>query len=95
METSTVLLIIVCLFLLIYSIVLTIGILRALKKTEIYESFIIDVKNKVEDTYEKMKSIDEIGVFEADDEVGLIFNDLKDLLRNLEKYINQSIGEEK
>ena len=42
----------------------------------------------VSDSYKRMKEIDQKGGFESDDEVGQVFNGIKDVIENLEKEIN-------
>ncbi len=58
-----------------------------LKQTEQLDDIIRNNKNQtielVRLTLEKMKSIDDRGVFEKDDEVGVSFSDLQNLLRDL------------
>lgn len=44
---------------------------------------VIQTYQSISDSYDKMKSIDDKGGFESDDEVGQIFNNLKDVLREL------------
>ena len=43
---------------------------------------------KISDSYTRMKEIDQKGGFESDDEVGQVFNGIKDVIENLEKDIN-------
>ena len=45
---------------------------------------IISLYDSISQSYSKMKDIDAKGGFESDDEVGQIFNNLKDVLRELE-----------
>ena len=44
-----------------------------------YESFIIEVQNIIEFATQKMKQVDDSGHYEADDETGFFFEQLKDI----------------
>lgn len=43
----------------------------------------------ISNSYKRMKEIDQKGGFESDDEVGQVFNGIKDVLEDLEKDINE------
>jgi len=69
-----------------------------LKKIEIYENYIIDFKNNVQVTLEKMREIDkegvfstginsETGLFESNDPTSQIFKQLSDLIEKLNEKI--------
>lgn len=72
---------------------LCIIIRNLLLKNNIYEKWIIDFKQDVNDTYATMRAIDEQGtfatrvndkgVFESDDQVGAVFKELSDLISKL------------
>ena len=51
----------------------------ALRKINNYENFIIQISQVVEYATEKMKQVDEAGHYEADDETGFFFEQLKQL----------------
>lgn len=88
-------------FLLITGLVISLGlnavafilVRNALRKTRIYEEWILDFKTDVIDTLEQMRAIDkqgtfatslnDKGVFESDDQVGGIFKELTDLIEKL------------
>ncbi len=72
----------------------TIGMLRGLKKTEYYEATLSNVGKRIFDTYIKMKDIDTLGAFEADDDVGIIFTELKTLINELQNYISEETNTE-
>ena len=72
----------------------------ALKRINQYEDLIINITNIVEFISDKVKVIDNSGHFEADDEVGFFFKELKELgkiLNNLfeEEVDDATIKEEK
>lgn len=64
-----------------------------IEKNRVYEQWILDFKKSVETTLEEMKNIDKTGVFstrintegifEHDDQVGVIFKELEDLIEKL------------
>ncbi len=61
------------------SIFSSIALFYALKRINQYEDLIIQLQNIISISTAKMKTIDEKGSFEADDEVGFFFQQLKDL----------------
>ena len=48
-----------------------------------YYTFFSNLKSKVREAYYRMKNIDRLGSFEADDETGFIFKELKDIVDQL------------
>ena len=68
---------------------------RLLKKIAVYEEWILDFKTDVIQTLEQMRSIDTRGVFvttiangekggmESDDEVGVVFKEMLELIEKL------------
>ena len=70
---------------------------NSLSKIATYEKYIIDFRTDVKTTLEKMREIDKVntfatilnekGLFESDDEVGVIFKDLEKVVENLNKII--------
>tara|TARA_B110001454_G_scaffold193235_1_gene193987 strand:- start:1916 stop:2188 length:273 start_codon:yes stop_codon:yes gene_type:complete len=55
------------------------------KKTEMLESWIEDYSGLTNQAYNDMRTIDDKGVFEADDEVGEVFTQLRDITEQLSK----------
>ena len=51
----------------------------SLKRINQYESFIIEIQNIIEFATAKMKQVDANGHYEADDETGFFFQQLKEL----------------
>ena len=45
-----------------------------------YDSFYEDLKRRVNESNSRLKQIDRLGSFEADDETGVIFKELKDIV---------------
>jgi len=76
--------------LLIVTVVFLIKILKIqIKKNNVYESWIIDYRDELESTYQKMKEIDQREIFQKDDEVGVVFSELLELIND----VNQRISE--
>ena len=55
----------------------------SLKRITQYEEIILQINDKIEFVNAQLKLIDEKGTFEADDEVGFFFKELKELGRIL------------
>ena len=55
-------------------------------KLELLENWITDFINTIEKTQLKLKKIDYKGYFEADDEVGQIFNQIKTIVNQLNRF---------
>ena len=51
----------------------------SLKRINQYEGFIIELQNIIEFATQKMKQVDAVGHYEADDETGFFFQQLKEL----------------
>lgn len=56
-------------------------------------TFIITMKRRVNDTYNTMVLIDRKGSFQTDDEIEIIFKQLKNTLEELDIYLNERIEE--
>ena len=48
-----------------------------------YDAFYDDLKRRVNESNSRLKQIDRLGSFEADDETGIIFKELKDIVNEL------------
>jgi len=62
-----------------------------------YENYIIEIKRKFEEGYRIMKQIDikksfsdTNGAFENDDEVGMVYNKIKEIIVMLDNEINEN-----
>ena len=89
---------ILCVILGIISIFSIMLVYYSLKRITQYEELILHINDKIEFINSQLKLIDEKGTFEADDEVGFFFEELKNigkLLDNLfEEVDDASIKEE-
>ena len=57
----------------------------ALRRITKYENIILNINNTIESINRQLKLIDDKGHFEADDEVGFFFDELKQLGNQLEE----------
>ena len=55
-------------------------------KVELMEGWIVNFTNRIIETNKTIQKIDYKGYFEDDDEVGQIFNQLKDTVNELTKF---------
>ena len=53
------------------------------ESNERYESFYAYMKRTVDESYSRIKQIDRVGSFQADDETGWIFKTLKEVIKQL------------
>jgi hypothetical protein len=50
------------------------------------EELVADIAEKIDNSLSRMKEIDQLGSFEADDETGFIFKSLYEIISELEEY---------
>jgi len=74
----------------VINIGLLIGVRNLNRQNEQYQDYIEEelsksdsIRNKVERAYERMQDVDIRGSFEADDEVGSAFTELKEIIEEL------------
>ena len=60
-----------------------------LNKVELLETWVEDFSDRVATTWKDIQDIDSTGHFEADDEVGTIFNSIKDTIQELNNYVEE------
>jgi len=63
-----------------------------LKYTEMYVQFIGAIAIRTNATYDRMQEIDRLGAFKADDEVGMIFNELNENVTDLNEFITRYVN---
>lgn len=61
---------------------------RAFYTIDILETWLVDFKKSIDNVYKKLKSIDERGIFEKDDDVGFLFTDIVNILKITNQRIN-------
>lgn len=75
----------------ILNIIFLIGIRNLLKQNEQLEDRLIntidDIKKRVNDALNNMRSLDNRQVFEKDDEVGVTFDEMKKIIEKLENEL--------
>ena len=59
-----------------------------MKKTELLEDFVGNIGEKIISVNERLKQIDSTGHFESDDEVGTVFDAIKETVNELNEFIN-------
>ena len=81
----------VILTVLLKSLILYIFLLVALKKSfvqiDTLETWLLEFKLLVKNTYNKLKFVDDRGIFEKDDDVGFLFTDLLNIIKLTNKRI--------
>jgi hypothetical protein len=76
-----------------FNIFLLICIKKTFNQVDILEDWIIDFKTLINNTYNKLKEIDERGMFEKDDDVGVVYTDILSIVKSANdkvQIINQS-----
>ena len=89
---------ILCAVLSIILIFLGMLVYYSLKRITMYEEIILQINDKIEYVNAQLKLIDEKGTFEADDEVGFFFQELKEiglLLDNLFEEVEDDANSKK
>ena len=57
------------------------------RKTELLETWIENFSDKVSQVQSDLNDIDSTGHFESDDEIGAIFEGIKDVINDLNKFV--------
>ena len=78
-------------------VVLTEGyvIWNLIRKTELLETWVEEFTQRIETVQTDLKVIDNRGAFEADDEVGTIFEQIKETVNQLDDLIGEEINANK
>ena len=63
----------------------------ALRRINEYENIILNINNTIETIKLQLKTIDDKGTFESDDEVGFFFTEIKQLGRDLENLFETEV----
>ena len=65
-----------------------------IRKTELLETWMEDFSDRVTQVQSYLNDVDSTGHFESDDEIGAIFNSIKDIINDLNNFTEQeSTGE--
>ena len=71
-----------------------VAIRNLLKKNEILEDFIASQSEAIDKCNQRLNQIDDKGWFKADDEIGSIFEGIKDVIDDLNNFVErESISE--
>ena len=73
------------------TVILSYIVYNCQNKIDIYESWIVEFKNDVNDVYQEIKGLDDKQLFEKDDEVGSIFSDLYLIIQKLNQRIESNV----
>ena len=68
-------------------------IIYALRRINTYENIILNISNTIESIKLQLKTIDDKGTFESDDEVGFFFTEIKQLGKELESLFETEVDE--
>ena len=70
-------------------LVLTEGyvIWNLIRKTELLETWVEDFSDRIAQVQQELKDIDSTGHFEADDEIGSIFDSIKEIINDLNNFV--------
>lgn len=71
----------------ICNVFLIISLKRSFFQIDVLESWIVDFKSLVDNTYKKLKNIDDRGIFEKDDDVGILFKDIQNIIEVTNKRV--------
>ena len=58
-----------------------------MKKQEMTEDWLVALENRISNVIKEVKEIDEKGMFEADDEVGTIFEQINSMITTLNDFL--------
>ena len=65
-----------------------------MRKTELLETWVEDFSDRIIQVQQELKDIDSTGHFEADDEVGTIFESIKEVVNDINNFTEkESISE--
>jgi len=74
-------------------IILTLGwtTFNLTRKVERLETWVEDYAQRIQNTQDVLKEIDQKGTFEADDEIGVVFQSIKETVDELNEITEQEI----
>ena len=75
----------------IFTIFLGVVIIYALRRINTYENIILNISNTIESIKLQLKTIDDKGTFESDDEVGFFFTEIKQLGNELDSIFETEV----
>ena len=80
-------------YILLSIIIITLGwtTFNLTRKVERLETWVEDYEQRVQDTQQVLKEIDDKGTFEADDEIGVVFQSIKETVDELNEITEQEL----
>ena len=75
----------------IISLTLSYVVFNLTRKVERLETWIEEYAQRIQDTQQVLKEIDNKGTFEADDEIGVVFTAIKEAVEELNEITEQEI----
>jgi hypothetical protein len=75
----------------IYTLVLCIGVyilVNLYRKVKIYENWSLGIREQIEKLQRDVKEIDVREIFKSDDDVGFIYGDISDIIKNIDHGVN-------
>jgi len=60
------------------------------RKIKIYESWAIGTKEKVDNLKTSVQELDSRGIFEKDDDVGFVYDDISNLIKDFDSEVNSN-----
>ena len=64
-------------------------VINLYRKNRVYENWIVDTRNSVDELQENIHEIDSRHLFEKDDDVGVVYEGIKDLVVELNEKVNE------
>jgi len=64
-------------------------VINLYRKNRVYENWIVDTRNSVDELQENIREVDSRHLFEKDDDVGVVYEGIKDLVEELNEKINE------
>ncbi len=65
-----------------------------IRKTELLETWMEDFSDRVSQVQDDLTSIDSTGHFESDDEIGSIFDSIKEIINDLNNFVEGEVTSE-
>jgi hypothetical protein len=65
------------------------AIVNLYKKNRIYEEWVISTRDSINELHENIQELDSRQLFEKDDDVGVIYEGIKDLIVDLNEKISE------
>ena len=73
----------------ISSFVLLYVVINLYRKNRVYEKWVVETRNAVSEVQDNVNIVDSKQLFEKDDDVGVVYEGIRDLVTDLTKKINE------